>query len=192
MSTWLNLRETSLLLRKQHWRRQIWKVLILWPLVPTLHRQVTKQGFHFLCFSFNLLSVWSRGSSLFSVLHLSAVCLLLEYLVGWCANSYFLRINMRSSSDASESEIPKTKGNISQASCKTGLKMGCVQSGTAECWLEVWGLCKWDVWKPSEDKQWTGKENMRTQHGGSAERSPGSCLVVVLLERLIAVSKKTA
>lgn len=28
---------------------------------------------------------------------------------------------------------------------------------------------------------------MRTKHGCSAERNPGSCLVVVLLERLIAV-----
>lgn len=79
---------------------------------------------------------------MFTVLHLSAVCLLVEYLVGWCANSYFLRINMRSGYDASESEIPKTKKVISQATCKTGLKMSCVQSGTTEYWLEFQRLCK--------------------------------------------------
>lgn len=82
---------------------------------------------------------------MFSVLHLSAVSLLVEYLFGWCANTYILRINIRSNSDASENEIPKTKRDVSQASCKTGLKMSCVQSGTAECWLEVRGLCRCNI-----------------------------------------------
>ena len=41
---------------------------------------------------------------------------------------------MRSSYDASESEIHNTKKVISQAACKTGLKMSFVQSGTNVGW----------------------------------------------------------
>lgn len=64
--------------------------------------------------------------------------------------------------------------------------MSCVQSGTAECWLEGQRVCKCNIQKPSEIKQWIDKENMRTKHGCSAERNPGNCL-----ERLIAVGKET-
>lgn len=69
--------------------------------------------------------------------------------------------------------------------------MGSVQSGTAEFWLEGQELCKCNIQKPSEVKQWTGKGNMRTKPGCSAKRNPGNCLGVVLLERLIAVGKET-
>lgn len=69
--------------------------------------QASDQEKFLLSSSFNLLDVSSRDTSLFTVLHLSAVCLLVEYLVGWCINSYFLRIKMSSSCDASESEIPR-------------------------------------------------------------------------------------
>jgi len=63
---------------------------------------------------------------LFTVLRRSAVCLLVEHLIGWYASNYFLSVNMISGYDASESEIPKTKKVISQAPCNTGLKMSCV------------------------------------------------------------------
>lgn len=98
---------------------------------------------------------------------------------------------MRSGYNASESEIPKTKKVICQATCKTDLKMSCVWSGTTECWVEIQRLCKGGSQKPSEGKQRKGKEKTREKHHLS-EKKPENCLVGIQFRKLIATSKETA